>query len=314
MVRVRVLGSAAGGGFPQWNCRCRNCRGVRAGTIKASPRREACLAVSADGADWFLLGATAEVRAQIESCPALHPPGPAPAGRRSPVAGILLTNGDLDQCLGLLSLREEQPLHVYATERVRRGFTEANVLYRTLDRFPGQLTWHRLRPGEPCALEAPPERAGAASPLQVTALPVPGKVPLHLEGRLTPDPEDNVGLLIRAGTAGRSLAYLPSVAAASPAVHGLLRQADCVFFDGTFWSSDELIAEGLGRRRAEDLAHWPLAGPGGSLETLSGSPAARRFLIHINNTNPILRDDAPERQAVEAAGVEVAYDGLEVRL
>lgn len=316
MLQVRVLGSAAGGGFPQWNCRCHNCSGVRAGTIKARPRRETCLAVSADGAAWFLLGATAEVRAQIESCPALHPPGGAAALRRSPVAGILLTNGDLDQCLGLLSLREEEPLHVYATERVRRGFTQDNILYRTLDRFPGQITWHRLRPDEPCALGPPRDRAGAgaAPPLQVTARPVPGKPPLHLEGRVPPDPEDNVGLLLRAGAAGPALAYLPSVAAASPAVDGLLRQADCVFFDGTFWSSDELIATGLGRRRAEDMAHWPLSGPGGSLAVLSASPAARRFLIHINNTNPILREDAPERQAVAASGVDVAYDGLEVRL
>jgi pyrroloquinoline quinone biosynthesis protein B len=292
---------------------------LRAGRIKARPRREASLAVSADGASWFLLGATADLRSQIESCPPLHPKE-AGAPRQSPVAGILLSNGDLDQCLGLLALREDQPLHVYATARVRQGFTGSNVLYRTLDRFAGQVTWHRLLPHEPSPLAAPSEAPGDGeartreAALEVTALPLPGKVPLHLQARLQPDPEDNVALLIRDRTSGRSLAYLPSVAEDGPVLRRLLDQADCVFFDGTFWSEDELLALGIGRRRASDMAHWPLAGPGGSLAVLARSRAALRILIHINNTNPILREDSPERQQVEAAGVQVAYDGLELRL
>lgn len=320
MLQIRVLGSAAGGGFPQWNCRCPNCGGLRAGRIKARPRREASLAVSADGAAWFLLGATAEIRQQIESCIALHSKEPGLA-RRSPIAGILLGNGDLDQCLGLLALREDQPLHVYATARVRQGFTEGNVLYRTLDRFPGQVTWQRLLPYEPLPLAVP----AAAAPghgkvceedaaLEVTALPLPGKVPLHLETRLPPDPEDNVALLIRDRASGRSLAYLPSVAGDGPALRCLLDKADCLFFDGTFWSEDELIALGVGRRRASDMAHWALGGLRGSLALLARSRAAHRILIHINNTNPILQEDSSERQQVEAAGVQVAYDGLELRL
>src|ERR671923_1768138 len=140
---IRVLGSAAGGGFPQWNCGCPNCRGLREGRVRASARTQECVAVSADGRQWLLLNCSPEIRAQIESFPALHPRGP----RDSPIAGILLTNGDLDHCLGLLSLRESHPLVVYATESVQRGFTNDNVLYRTLERFPGQVTWRVLKPG-----------------------------------------------------------------------------------------------------------------------------------------------------------------------
>ena len=141
---VRVLGSAAGGGFPQWNCGCPNCRGVREGTLRATPRSQECVAVSADGAgSWVLLNCSPEIRAQVESFPSLHPRAP----RHSPIAAILLTNGDLDHCLGLLSLRESHPLVVYATESVQRGFTQDNVLYRTLERFPGQVTWRRVKPG-----------------------------------------------------------------------------------------------------------------------------------------------------------------------
>jgi len=306
-VRVRVLGSAAGGGFPQWNCGCPNCRGVRAGTIAATARTQESTAVSADGEAWFLLNASPEIRGQIESFPALHPRGP----RDSPIAGILLTNGDLDHCLGLLSLRESHPLTVYATDRVRRGFTEDNALYRTLERFHGQVTWRALEPGREEELVGP---HGEPSGLAVEAVALPGKPPVHLMGRSPPDGEDNVGFRIRERATDRVLAYVSSVAAVTPAVRDALAGAACVFFDGTFWSNDELIALGLGGQRAEDMAHLPVGGPGGSLAALADHRGSRRVYIHINNTNPILRDDSPERAAVEAAGWTVAHDGLEIEL
>jgi pyrroloquinoline quinone biosynthesis protein B len=306
-VQLRVLGSAAGGGFPQWNCGCANCSGLRAGTLRARARTQESLALSADGERWFLLNASPEIRAQIESFPPLWPR----ARRHTPVSGIALTNGDLDHCLGLLSLRESHPISVYATAAVRSGFVEGNSLYGTLERFPDQVRWRELALGVETPLVDPDD--GPETGLFVTALPIPGKLPLHLERLRARSAEDNVGLRIREAGKGVTLAYLPAVAGPSREVVEAVRGADCVFFDGTFWSSDELIAMGLGTRRAEDMAHWPVGGEGGSLEFLGKLPG-RRILIHVNNTNPLLREDGPEHRAVYAAGVELAHDGLEIRL
>ena len=300
-MEVRVLGSAAGGGYPQWNCGCANCEAVRRGAPGARARTQESIAISADGASWFLINVSPEIRSQIESCSALTPR----ASRHSPIAGLVLTNGDLDHCLGLLSLRESHPLVVYATEAVRAGFTTGNVLYRTLERFPGQVTWSAL------ALDR--EQPLGDSGLYLTAISTPGKPPLHLEGIRPRSAEDNIGLLIRDARSGGRLAYFSGVAGPSDGVAQALAQADVFFFDGTFWSSDELVVAGLGTRRAEDMAHWPVGGPEGSLAFLARQPA-RRILIHVNNTNPILRDESPERQALTTAGIEVAVDGMELSL
>jgi pyrroloquinoline quinone biosynthesis protein B len=299
-MRIKVLGAAAGGGFPQWNCGCPNCRDVRSGALPARPLTQECVAVSADTGRWILLNASPEIRAQIESCPELHPRGP----RHSPIAAILLTNGDLDHCLGLLSLRESHPLVIYATERVRRGFTEGNVLYRTLQRFPGQVTWRALEPGRETELDG----------LAVKAVPAPGKPPIHLEGSGTADPGDNVGLVIQDRRTGKRLAYFSAAAAITPAMMAALDAADCVFFDGTFWTSDELIALGLGDKRAEQMAHLPVGGEDGSLRFLAAMRAPKRIYIHINNTNPLLRPGSLERGQAEAGGWEIAHDGMEVNL
>ena len=308
-MRVRILGSAAGGGAPQWNCGCAICRGTRTGTLAARPRRQESVAVSPVDDGWLLLNASPEIRAQIESFPALWPREP----RHSPIAGIVLTNGDLDHVLGLLSLRESHPLTVYATDTVRRGFTEGNVLYRTLQRFDGQVTWRSLRLGEETT-------AFTEAGTRLTLLPfaVPGKRPIHLEGSgaLPASDEDNIGLLVRTvGPSGtRTLAYAAAAAGWTAEMERRFADADVVFFDGTFWSSDELIAAGLGTKRAEDMAHLPVGGPDGGLAHLGRLRARRRVLIHINNTNPILREDGPERAAVTAAGVEVAHDDMELTL
>jgi pyrroloquinoline quinone biosynthesis protein B len=306
-VLIRVLGSAAGGGFPQWNCGCPNCVGVRRGSIRALPRTQESVAVSADGDSWFLFNASPEIRQQIESFGKLHPR----AQRDTPIQGIVLTNGDLDHALGLLSLRESQPLALYSTERIQRGFSEGNVLYRTLQRFEGQLTFH------PLELDAAPLPLrllnGSESGLSVRAFAAPGKAALHL-AQSNPHPGDNIGLVVRDQRSGKSLAYIPAAGALSAAVATAASSADAVFFDGTFWSSDELISLGASTKRAEDMAHWPIGGPEGSLSFLGGLPAARRILIHINNTNPMLREDSAERAQVHAAGVEVAFDGMELSL
>ncbi len=300
-MRIRVLGAAAGGGFPQWNCGCANCRKARAGSPEVSPLTQECVALSADGERWFLLNASPEIRSQVEGFPPLHPRAP----RHSPIAGIILTNGDLDHCLGLLSLRESHPLVVYATDAVRRGFTEGNAVYRTLERFPGQVTWRMLLTGKESAL---------VDDFLVEPLAAPGKPPLHLEGRAGSDPGENVGLLIHDRGRNRRLAYFSAAGDVTPAMRAAIDRADCVFFDGTFWSSDELIALGLGTKRAEDMAHIPVGGPRGSLEILKDTRAKRKLYIHVNNTNPLLCRGSPERRQAEAAGWEIAQDGMEFSL
>ena len=306
-MRIKVLGAAAGGGFPQWNCGCPNCRDVRSGALDAKPLTQECVAVSADGERWFLLNASPEIRSQIESFAPLHPRSP----RHSPISAIVLTNGDLDHCLGLLSLRESHPIVIYATDRVRRGFTEANVLYRTLQRFPEQVTWRVLeaeKEAELCGLDGEP------SGLALKSIPAPGKPPIHLESSAGSDPGENIGVVVRDQRNGKRLAYFSAAAGITPPMRSALDDADCVFFDGTFWASDELIALGLGTKRAEDMAHLPVGGKGGSLATLAGLRATRRIYIHINNTNPLLRADSPERAQAEASRWEIAYDGMEVAL
>jgi pyrroloquinoline quinone biosynthesis protein B len=306
-MKIKVLGSAAGGGFPQWNCGCPNCRGVRDGTLNARARTQESLAVSADGDSWFLLNASPEIRSQIESFAGLHPR----AARDSPIQGILITNGDMDHCLGLLSLRESHPLQIYATAQVRRGFSEGNSLYVTLERFAGQTTWRTLQLGQEQDLQ---RLDGRSSGLEVTALAVPGQPPLHLRGRFAPGPEDNVAFRIRDRANGRTLVYLSGVAAITAEVLAAIDGTQCMFFDGTFWAADELITLGLGDKRAEDMAHLPIGGAAGSLAQFATLKVPQRYYIHINNTNPILREDSAERAAVQAAGWHIAYDGLEFEL
>jgi pyrroloquinoline quinone biosynthesis protein B len=303
---VRVLGSAAGGGFPQWNCACVNCRGVRNGLILASPRTQESICLSAGNGKWFLVNASPDIRSQIESFSPLHPD----ESRATPIQAIFLTNGDLDHCLGLLSLRENVRLVVYATESVRRGFTEGNVLYRTLQRFADQVTWRILRLG----VEEPVLHAdGSLSGLIVKAVAVPGKPPIHLEGLVSSsDPGLNVGLRFRQSANGGVLAYFSAVGRITSSVVEGLEGADCIMFDGTFWLSDELSAPGFLEKSAEDLAHWPVGGIDGSLSMLSKIAAPRRVFVHINNTNPLLREDSHERKLVESAGWGIAWDGMEI--
>ncbi len=307
-MRIRVLGSAAGGAFPQWNCACPNCRGLREGVIKAAPRSQESVCLSAGHGDWWLINASPDIRQQIEGFSPLHPR----RSRDTPIQAIFLSNGDLDHCLGLLSLRENQPLVVYTTGAVRDALMERNVIFRTLQRFAGQVTWRSLTLG---AEESVADVGGGRSGLTVTAVAVPGKPPVHLEGLVrADDPELNVGFRFRQPDNGRVMAYLPAVGRITQPVYEVMEGADCVFFDGTFWSSHELASQGLPGKSAQEMAHWPVGGEQGSLALLSHIRVPRLVFIHINNTNPVLREDSPERKDVEAAGWEVAWDGMEIRL
>jgi pyrroloquinoline quinone biosynthesis protein B len=296
-VRVRVLGSAAGGGFPQWNCGCDNCRGVRAGTLAAAPRGQECVALSADAQSWVLLNAPPDVGVHLASWPVLHPR----ERRDSPVAAIVLTSGELDHCLGLLVLRESQPLAVYATTAVSNGFAR-NAAAAALS----AVVWRPLALGRETEIRG---ADGEPTGLAVEARAVPGRVPGYLIGSVTPSPEDVVALRVR--DAGARLAYCPGAARVDDAVMDALDGADACFFDGTFWSSDELVRAGLGARRAEEMAHAPVDD---NLERLTAVTAKRRIFIHLNNTNPLLVDDGPERAAARTHGWEIAHDGMELRL
>jgi pyrroloquinoline quinone biosynthesis protein B len=306
-MRLRVLGSAAGGGVPQWNCACPICSEARQPGGRVRPRTQDGLALEAAPGAWFLLNASPDIHRQIRATPELEPR----AARATPIRGVVLTNGDLDHTLGLFSMRESTPLALYATAAVRRGLVEGNAIFRTLQRFPGQITWHTLTIDAPAELVDP---EGEPTGVFVTPVALAGKVPKHLEGLVPPSPEDNVGLWIR--DARRSKLLVVATAAASVTAETIARMqgADVCFFDGTFWASDELVRLGLGMARAEDMAHLPIGGEQGSLAALAALRAGRKIFTHLNNTNPILVEGSAEQGAVEAAGWEVAEDGLMIEL
>jgi pyrroloquinoline quinone biosynthesis protein B len=294
-----VLGAAAGGGFPQWNCRCAVCRLAWAGDKRVKPSTQASLAVSADGERWILLNAAPDLRAQIQATKYLHPRGEA---RGSPIAAVVLTGAEIDQTAGLLSLRERSPFTLHGTAATLAAVAD-NPMFAAL--APDVVSRRAVVPGQRFAL---------GGGIEAELFIVPGKVPLYLEGD---DPDTasesaaNVGVEIFNGTS--RLAFVPGAAAITPAVMQRLAHADVIFFDGTLFSDDEMIVTGTGSKTGRRMGHMPLDGPDGSLAALAGL-RARRIFVHINNTNPILIDGSPERGRVVAAGWEIAEDGLEVKL
>jgi pyrroloquinoline quinone biosynthesis protein B len=293
-----VLGAAAGGGFPQWNCGCRQCALVRAGDPRTRPATQASVAISGNGSEWFVVGASPDLRQQIQQTPALWP---RVAGRDSPISGVVLIGGDVDAIAGLLVLRERQNLTVYAP-RPLLNLLDTNRIFDVLD--PSVVRRVALTPQEPVP---------CGGGLMLTLVTMPGKVPLYMEerGATQPEPGPNYAALLQAN--GRSLIVAPACADITDAVRQQLRQADLLFFDGTLFTDDEMIAAGLGEKSGRRMGHVPVSGPGGTLEGLADLPG-RRILLHINNTNPILLADSPERRQVEAAGFEIAYDGMEVQV
>jgi pyrroloquinoline quinone biosynthesis protein B len=293
-----VLGAAAGGGFPQWNCACRQCAWARAGDHRVRPASQASLAVSADDETWLIVGASPDLRQQIGATPRLWPRG---SGRDSPIAGVFLLGGDVDAIAGLLVLRERQPFTIYAPQPVL-AMLATNRLFDVLD--PDLVRRVEVPPDEP---------VGCGNGLRVSLVPMPGKVPLYLESRgaTGPEPGPNFAACVQAN--GRRVIVAPSCAEITDGVHKLLAGGEVVFFDGTVFTDNEMITAGLGTKTGRRMGHVPLSGPDGTLARLADLPG-RRILFHINNSNPILVAGSPERREVEAAGFEVAYDGMEVRL
>jgi pyrroloquinoline quinone biosynthesis protein B len=284
-VRVRVLGSAAGGGFPQWNCHCGTCAAARAG-VRARARTQSSLAIRGDDGPWFLVNASPDLREQLETLRV----APADEVRASPIAGVLLTDAEIDHTAGLLLLRESaSPLRVFGEAGIEHALRDTIV--RMLERFCG-VDWQTLEPGRASSLD------GSSLVLE----------PFHAG-----DVQAS-GLVLRDRATGGVATYVPALARLDDGVLARLADSDLVLVDGTFWRDDELGRLGISSRTALDMGHVPLSGPGGTLEALARLERPRKALVHINNTNPILLEDSPEREEVVRAGVEVAYDGLEVDL
>jgi pyrroloquinoline quinone biosynthesis protein B len=300
-MRVRVLGSAAGGGFPQWNCACPTCRAVRDGSRPARARTQSSIAVSPDDRRWFLFNASPDIRAQIESFPPLHPSSDPRGGRMVSLQAVLLTDAELDHTLGLLLLREGRGLELHATEAVRDTLYDGTSLLRTLEAYC-PVEWRPVIPGADVPL---------ADGLSYRAFDVPTTKRARFgastaKGRVA-------GYRLTDERSGRTLVYLPSVQDLR-AVREQLDDCACLLVDGTCWRDDELIRLGLAGKTAREMGHVPIDGPDGSLAWLAPLPIERTIYIHVNNSNPILLEDAPERRILEQHGMEVAVDGLELRM
>jgi pyrroloquinoline quinone biosynthesis protein B len=303
---IKVLGSAAGGGFPQANCNCRNCADVRAGKPGFVRRTQSSVAVSADGTSWVLLNASPDIRHQIEATPALEP-RPGQGLRDSPIAAVVLTNGDIDHIAGLLSLREGLRFDLFASPRVLSALA-ANPIFNAL----GSEHVRRL---------ALPTAGGTvlAAGLTIEAFDVPGKIALYLEDAaagpsLGTQAGDTLGLKISDRSAGAAFFYIPGCAAIDATLAQRLRGADLVLFDGTLYTDNEMVAMGLSTKTGKRMGHISMAGEDGSLAAFQNLEVRRRIYVHLNNSNPALREDGPERAAVERAGWEVAFDGMEITL
>jgi pyrroloquinoline quinone biosynthesis protein B len=304
-MQVHLLGTAAGGGVPQWNCACTVCREARVANGRVRPRTQSSAAVSADGLNWFLLNASPDIRAQIESFRPLQPS--SGKGRNSPIDGVLVTNADLDHTLGLMLLREGEKLRVHATQNVRHALTEGISFQPALESFCG-TEWI-----EPSVAPAPLlKRDGSPSGLTYQAIPLPGKPPRFMKTKTT---EGNVvGYQITDEKKGGRLLFLPDVAELNETVLNWLPQCDVLLFDGTFWSETEMRDQGLGTLFAADMGHVPISGATGSLNVLADLKIRHKIYTHINNTNPILIEDSPEAAAMKAVGCVVGRDGLSLEI
>jgi pyrroloquinoline quinone biosynthesis protein B len=304
---VKILGSAAGGAFPQWNCACTNCRAVRASTFHGKPRSQMQIAITQDGRSWFLLGASPDLRAQIESTPELHP---REGLRQSPIAGVVLASADLDHVLGLLLLRELQPLRVYATASVRRILLEDNSMFGMLHRISDQAKWTDFESGEEFSLR---DAQGDDSHLSCKACSLGNHYPAYVaaqrQSQLSSG-EASMGLFITSNSGSR-FAYMPAVPQVDDALLQQFETCDVLLFDGTFWSDDELIRVQGSAQTAHEMGHIPVESV---LAKLAAVRRPRKIFLHINNTNPMLDEASPEHRQARDAGWEIAEDGWQFDL
>jgi pyrroloquinoline quinone biosynthesis protein B len=313
-MRVKILGSAAGGGFPQWNCSCNNCRRIRQGTFHGTARTQTQIAFSPDAKLWFLVGASPDLRTQILATSELSPNTNHEDATHSLVAGVFLQSADVDSLMGLLHLREFQSFFIFATASLQRILKKENKIFGVLDRADPPVQWQTLaskgRLG--CHLSESP---GEAPSFVCATIPLGDSYPDYVSDDLTralSADEATIGCSFEQN--GKSVFVAPSLSGRNPEWTKFAAASDLTLIDGTFWSDDELVRTGRSKKTARDMGHLPLSGPGGLLEQFPLAAKCRRVLIHINNTNPILDEDSPEHRAVLDAGFEIAYDGMEFEL
>jgi len=307
---IKILGASAGGGFPQWNCNCKNCADVRAGKPGFKARTQSSLAISADGKAWVLLNASPDLRQQINDNPELGAQ-PADGHRNTPIKAAILTNGDVDHVVGLVNLREAQPLKVYGSARVLSTLAD-NSIFNVLN--PDNVERLELE------MDTSTDILGVDGPTGITieAFDVPGKVALYLEKKdagpgFGTQKGDTIGLKI-SSSAGKTFYYIPGCAEIDPPLAARIKGAELVFFDGTLYTNEEMLKQGLMPKTGERMGHMSMSGPDGSMAAFADLDVARRVYVHINNSNPVLDENSEARKAVDAAGWDVGYDGMEISL
>ncbi len=306
-MRITILGSAAGGGFPQWNCNCRNCAGVRSGKVNAKARTQSSIFVQADdGIEGVLFNASPDILEQIRSHPTLQP---GRALRDTAIAGVVLIDGQIDHATGLFMLRERSaPLPLWCTDPVEEDLSQGNPVLRVLTHYCGVQR-------HPIGLDGAWFEVPGVAGLRLRALPLSSKAAPYSPHREQPVPGDNIGVTIHDRRSDKTAFYAPGLGQITPAVFDAMSGADAVLVDGTFWTDDEMPRLGVSPKLAREIGHLPQSGPGGMIEWLAKlPPRTRRLLIHINNTNPILDEDSDERATLTRAGIEVCEDDMAIRL
>lgn len=302
---IHVLGAAAGGGFPQWNCNCPMCVGVRQQSIQATPRTQSSIAISSDRVNWVVFNTSPDIRAQLAAFPEMQP---GRSLRDTAIRAIVFMDSQIDHTTGLLMLREGCPHEIYCSDMVYEDLSTGFPMFKMLEHWNGGINRHAI------PLDGSAFNIAGIDKLEFTAIPVHGKAPPYSPHRHDPHVGDNIGIKVTDTRTGKSLFYAPGLGDLTKDTMALMHSADCLLVDGTFWQEDEMAVVGLGDRKALDMGHLPQSGPGGMIEVLRPMQKPRKILIHINNTNPILDDNSPQRQILSGEGIEVAYDGMDISL
>ncbi|NUF22923.1 pyrroloquinoline quinone biosynthesis protein PqqB [Acinetobacter oleivorans] len=301
---IYVLGSAAGGGFPQWNCNCPNCHGVRTGTIQAKARTQSSIAVSENGTDWVLLNASPDIRQQLFEFKAAQP---ARKLRDTGITSVILMDSQLDHTTGLLTLREGCPMNVWCTEMVHQDLTSGFPVFNMLKHWNGGLQYHKINPKQAFKIDG-------FENLEFLPLIIKSAAPPYSPHRNDPHDGDNIALIIKDHKTQKQLFYAPGLGKIDDQIMQIMQSSDCVMIDGTLWTDDEMQQTGVGTKTGREMGHLYISGEGGSLCYLNQLSTPKKVLIHINNTNPILNENSSQFAELKANGVEVAYDGMQIEL
>lgn len=301
---IYVLGSAAGGGFPQWNCNCPNCHGVRTGTIQAKPRTQSSIAISENGTDWVLLNASPDIRQQLFEFKAAQP---ARKLRDTGITSVILMDSQLDHTTGLLTLREGCPMKVWCTKMVHQDLTSGFPVFNMLKHWNGGLQYHEINPKQAFKIDG-------FENLEFLPLIIKSAAPPYSPHRNDPHDGDNIALIIKDHKTQKQLFYAPGLGKIDDQIMQIMQSSDCVMIDGTLWTDDEMQQTGVGTKTGREMGHLYISGEGGSLSYLNQLNTPKKVLIHINNTNPILNENSSQFAELKANGVEVAYDGMQIEL